>query len=368
VGAQDIGLLHVRTGEDNGFGSEDFTVARVKRRVMEQSYIGALYTRRDPRLGGGDARHTSGLDLSLATSRFRGSQNLEVNAWFLHATRPDTSTGNSTFGGSIEYPNDRWSASFQTSEVQQNFDPAVGFLRRRNFRRYAPWLQFAPRPRNHPYIRQIRFSGSLDVMTDRENQLLNRDLEFTPFGLNLQSGDNFSISATHRRERLDTPFNISRGITLPVGAVYDFVRFRIFASTANRRVLAVNGRYEVGEFYSGTRAQRNLNLTVRARPGLIVYLTGEWNSVKLPEGDFTTRLYRLVGETQFSPFIALVNDIQFDTQSSGLGWQSRFRWILTPGTDLYVVYTHNWLDDPLLNRFATLDKLAASKVLYTYRF
>ena len=111
-----------------------------------------------------------------------------------------------------------------------------------------------------------------------------------------------------------------------------------------------------------------MNLNVRLRPGLLVYLTGEWNSLKLAEGAFSTRLYRLVSETQLSPFIALVNDVQYDSQSAVLGWQSRFRWILTPGNDLYFVYTHNWLDDPLLNRFATLDKRAASKILYTYRF
>ena len=51
-----------------------------------------------------------------------------------------------------------------------------------------------------------------------------------------------------------------------------------------------------------------------------------------------------------------------------LGWQSRYRWILTPGNDLYVVYTHNWVDDPLLDRFGTLDRRATSKVLYTHRF
>ena len=65
IGAQDVGLLHVRTGEeeDEGFASEDFTVARIKRRLMAQSYIGALYTRRDPTGAGAEARHTAGLDL-----------------------------------------------------------------------------------------------------------------------------------------------------------------------------------------------------------------------------------------------------------------------------------------------------------------
>jgi len=368
LGGQDVGLLHVRTGDDTGFASEDFTVARVKRRVLTQSYIGALYTRRDPRLDGGQARHTTGLDLSLATSRFRGSQNLELRAWYLHATRPDTTKGNSAFGAILEYPNDRWYARVQTTEVQEHFDPAVGFLRRQNYRRYAPSLQFGPRPRNHRYIRQFRFGANLDVMTDRQNALLNREVDVTLFSIMMHTSDHLSINAARRQERLDAPFRISRRITLPTGAEYDYTRFRIFARTAERRVLAVSGRYETGDFYSGTRTQRQINLAVRARPGVIAYMGGEWNTVELPEGHFTTRLYRFIGETQFSPFVTLVNDVQYDTQSSVLGWQARFRWIVTPGNDVYVVYTHNWLEEPLLDRFATLDRRAASKILYTYRF
>jgi uncharacterized protein DUF5916 len=370
IGAQDVGLLHVRTGEeeDEGFASENFTVARIKRRLMAQSYIGALYTRRDPAGAGAEARHTTGLDISLATSAFRGNQNLELKAWFLHATRPDASSGNSAFGATLEYPNDRWNFRFDTTEVQANFDPAVGFLRRQDYRRYAPWLRFRPRPRNSPHIRQFWFDGTVDVMTDVRNELLNRDLEFTLFGVQFQTGDFVAFSATDRRERLDAPFAISPAITLPLGAVYDYSRFRIRGRTAERRMLSINGQIETGQFYSGTRTQRQMNLNVRLRPGHIVYLTGEWNDVTLAEGEFSTRLYRLVTETQLSPFVTFVNDVQYDSQSAVVGWQSRFRWILTPGNDLYVVYTHNWLDDPLLNRFATLDKRAASKILYTYRF
>ncbi len=107
AGAQDIGVLHVRTGEDDGFASEDFTVARVKRRLLAQSYLGAIYSRRDPRLDGREALQTAGLDMSLSTSSFRGSQNLEAAAWFLHAAAPDVSRGNSAFGAVIDYPNDR---------------------------------------------------------------------------------------------------------------------------------------------------------------------------------------------------------------------------------------------------------------------
>jgi hypothetical protein len=169
-------------------------------------------------------------------------------------------------------------------------------------------------------------------------------------------------------ERLDGDFTISPGITLPKGNKYDWNRYRFQVNSADRRTVAVAPTFEVGTFYSGTRTRTALDLTVRVRPGLIIYTSGEINRIDLAEGKFTTKLYRVVPELQFSQWISWVNNVQYDSQSAVLGWQSRFRWILRPGNDLYVVYTHNWLDDPLLSRFKTLDRSAASKVLYTHRF
>ncbi|HEY6616649.1 MAG TPA: DUF5916 domain-containing protein, partial [Vicinamibacterales bacterium] len=90
MGGQDVGFLQVRTGGDDGqFIPEDFLVARVKRRVLQQSYFGAIYTRRDARTGDQlDASQTVGADARLATSQFRGNQNLAATAWMLHAGPP----------------------------------------------------------------------------------------------------------------------------------------------------------------------------------------------------------------------------------------------------------------------------------------
>ena len=367
MGDQDVGLLHVRTGGGEDFLSEDFTVARVKRRMLSQSYVGAMYTRRDPREGG-NAQQTAGLDARFSTSNFLGSQNLETTLWLLNATNDEASSGNTAYGGRVNYPNDRWDMSFAATEVQENFSPDVGFVTRTAFRKYRPSIQFAPRPANNRYIRQITFRGSLDVRTDLRNDLLERNVDVTLLQLSLHSQDFVFLGANQQFVRLEEPFEIEDGVTLPLGETFTFTRFRAFGQTANRRVLAVNGRYETGDFFSGTRTEKNVTLTVRAGTGMIFSVNGQWNSVELPEGSFTTQLYRVISETQFSPFIALVNNIQYDSQSAVLGWQARFRWIVTPGNDLYVVYTHNWLDDPQLSRFSTLNRSLASKVLYTYRF
>ena len=125
---------------------------------------------------------------------------------------------------------------------------------------------------------------------------------------------------------------------------------------------------EWGEFFSGDRLRLNTTLNYRAAPGHFYAFTHEWNRVSLAEGEFTTTLYRAIFETQFNPRLSLVNNVQYDTQSAVIGWQSRFRWIVKPGNDLYFVYIHNWLDDPVTGETYTLDRRLSSKILYTSRF
>lgn len=367
VGQQDVGILHVRTGEHKGNLGDDFTVARVKRRILSQSYVGGLLTRRGPR-GGGEALSTMGLDTLLATSSFRGSKNLEFSGFLLGASNREGSSGDRlSYGFELSYPNDPWEGEFSFKEVQRNFDPSVGFVTRRAFRRYNPSLTFSPRPHRHPWIRRFSFGAALDLQTDLRNDLLTRKLEFKVFEIEKHSSDRFSVTIVPEYQRLETDFEIHPGVVLPAGREYNFTRVLFSASTANRRLLALRSDIELGNFFSGTRQQYSFDLTLRARPGVIVYSRAEWNRIDLPEGRFQTRVYRLVGEAQFSPWVSLVNSIQYDNASRVLGWQSRFRWILKPGNDFYFVYTHNWLDNPL-EGFQTLERRAATKLIYTHRF
>ena len=371
AGRFDIGGLYVRTGEDNGALGEDFVTLRVRRRILRQSFVGGIYTGRATRDQSAlPTRSTAGVDFRLATSTFRGSQNLEASGFLAMNTNvPGTSGDNVSYGGRIAYPNDVWDGSFAFIEVPENLDPAVGFVARRDFRRYQPQFRYNPRPRNHPYIRRFGFGGDFDIYTDTANRAETRELDFTATRVELHSGDNVEMSVVPSYERLEEPFTISPGITLPAGAEYRFTRFRVAGSTANKRILSMQPRVEWGSFLSGHRRELVLGVGVRPRPGVTMNLAYELNDVDLAEGRFETRLYRLIADTQFSPFMYLVNNIQYDSVSRVLGWQSRFRWILRPGNDIFFVYTHNWIDqlDPA-SRFMTLNRRAAAKAVYTQRF
>lgn len=371
AGRFDIGALYVRTGEDNGALGEDFMTLRVRRRILRQSFIGGIYTGRATRDQSAiPTRSTAGFDFRLATSTFRGRQNLETSGFVAMTSNYGGRTGdNVAYGGRINYPNDKYDGSFAFMEVPKNVNPEVGFLNRRDFRRYQPQFRFNPRPAGHPYIRRFGFGGDVDIYTDTSNRLVTQEFDVTATRVEFHSGDNLEVSVVPSYERLEDAFTISTGVTLPAGAEYRFTRFRVSGQTANKRIVSMQPRLEWGRFLSGHRRELGMGVGVRPRPGVTLNVNYEFNDIDLPEGSFQTKLYRVIADTQFSPFMYLVNNVQYDSVSRILGWQSRFRWILTPGNDIFFVYTHNWIDPAVpAARFTTLDRRAAAKAVYTKRF
>ena len=368
-GSTDMGAMYVRTGHEDDAIGEDFLVLRGKHRMLRQSYVGALYTGRNARESGLDTRHTIGADFLLATSTFLGGENIGLGGFFLNTTNPRATGRSHAYGLRLEYPNDPWSGGLLYREIGEHYDAAVGFTPRTGFRRFNPEVSYTSRPRAHRLIRSVQYGASSNLLFSTiDNALLNREFDFTLLNVATHRQDLFQVRVLPTFERLENNFAISRGITLPAGSEHNWTRYRFQATTAPRRVVALTQIYEFGGFYNGARLRVATDLNLRVRPGVIIYTSAEWNRVELEEGTFETRLFRVIPELQFSPWVSWVNNIQYDTQSAVVGWQSRFRWIVKPGSDLYVVYTHNWVDDPLQNRFNTLDRRAASKVLYTHRF
>jgi hypothetical protein len=324
IGDFNVGLMQVRTATEASSLGEDFFVFRPKRRIFSQSQVGFIYTRRSTRGSTVPDRHTVGVDFQLATSRFRGNRNLVVAGHYIKT--PDGTPGgeNTAWGLRLNYPNDRWRVQLNTRWFDRNFRPAIGFAERIDHRKYSGVFRFAPRPNN--------------VLVT-----LNPDYN-----------------------KLQDDFRIGPGLVLPAGGEYNHTRYRFSVTTANRRKLSGNVSYTGGTFFSGERRDYAASLNVRPRPGVLATLTGSYNRIELPEGTLTTRLLRAVVNTQFSPFMSLSNNIQYDSVSRVVGWQLRYRWIVEPGNDLYFVWFQNWQDTG--QELTSLSQSAAVKAIYTHSF
>jgi hypothetical protein len=113
-------------------------------------------------------------------------------------------------------------------------------------RRYRGQVYHGPRPQNHRSIRRTEYDANLEIVTHLRNQLLERLLNLTVFGVQLHSQDNFALEVDPSFVRLERPFTIFPGLTMPAGSEYHFTRFAFRGQTANLRMLALNGRFETG--------------------------------------------------------------------------------------------------------------------------
>ena len=388
VGPYDLGFFQVRTGRGepvlldgttpHATPAEDFTAARVRRGVFSQSHVGAIYTRRathEVEVESPPDRHTLGFDFDFTTSQFRDRYNLQFEGFFLWHTDP-IREGSSSFadrrsrGVRFNFPNDVFRFHASLRDFGDAVEPAVGFIRRNGYRRFQPTLGYHPRVESLDWLRQIDWDVAFEYLTGLEGTLLTREFDVTVLGLNFESGDRASIESTQRFERLRSPFAIRSGIEIPADG-YDTTEWSLSLRSAGRRAVSGNVSLSRGGFWSGTRRQLATGATVRPLPGVSFGGEYERNEVRLEQGEFDTNLVRFSGEWGITPLQTVTTSIQYDDISEVVGLYSRVRWTVTPGNDIYFVYTHNWRNDAerLFDRhLSTLSQGAAVKVNYTYRF
>ena len=391
VGGTEVGFFQVGTGQATFFDeddqmdvllpSEQFTVARVRQPFWEQSTIGAIYTRRSaspdatgfvPEIG-----HTAGVDMSLNTRDFMGTgKNADMEAFFVWNSNPDPTqdltTGDlSARGFRINFPNDRYTGHLSYREFGDDYRPTLGFVARNDFRRIEPRIGFSPRP-DIDWIRKLDFSVQFRNLTELGTGILEeREWDFNVLGVDFESGDNFDVNVKRVYEFLDYNFQISDGIQIPQGE-YTNWEYSIRGSTASKRKISLFGGGGWSGFWNGDRKSIFARATLRPTPGISTSLNVQYNAVELPQGDFSANVYELETQWNPTPWVSATSQFQYDDQSQLLGLFARLRWIVKPGNDIYLVYTHNWqnlsagiLDNPDL---ITLSRGGSIKLNYTYRF
>ena len=179
AGRTDIGALFVSTAVDEGAPGENFLVGRVRRRVLTQwlrRHLHRRFTRNQEVIPG---RHTAGVDVRLATSTFRGGSNLDFTGYYVATSSPTGKTDNASYGVRVNAPNDTWDWSAGFWEVQ-DIQPAVGFVARKNYRRYVPELRYNPRPQNNKWIRRFGFGAEPNFYTDLDNKPVTTEARSGP--------------------------------------------------------------------------------------------------------------------------------------------------------------------------------------------
>jgi hypothetical protein len=365
-----IGVLDVQTRAVDDFGmsgnplpGQNLLAARVSRNLFTQSWIGGIVTHGNPD-GTGD-NTLVGADARFATSTFHGNKNLSASVFFLRTDDQASATTDYSFGGNVDYPNDLWDVSFGWRQVGDNFKPAMGFVPRTGIRRLSPSMAFKPRPERFG-VRQLFFEVMPVWVSDLHNVVQSWEVFASPITAEFESGDRLEFNVIPSYERLTEPFEIADGITIPTGS-YRMNRYRVGAESANKRPVVVGGDVGWGEFYTGTRTDFELEVAFKPSTHVLTTLQFERNDVSLREGAFSAQVFTARFDYNFSSNVSWANLVQYDSESRVLGMQSRFRWIIKPGSDVFLVVNRGWYRREWDNRYLPAFDKGSVKLQYTFR-
>jgi hypothetical protein len=392
IGRFDVGTLTVRQeAYANPFaagGVVDATTAlvgRVSANVLEESSVGMIVTQGNP--SSNLDNRVAGVDFRYLNSQLLRGKSLEGDAWFQQSDSENLVGGDdAAFGVGVRLPSNtgfRGEAGY--TRIEQNFNPALGFVRRTGIEDTQLEGGYTWRP-NGRIVRQINSglnASRIDNLDDGTVQSQNLNLQAVNVDFN--SSDGIGLNVSQQKEGLRVPFTVSRGVTIPAGT-YSFNNVNLSLRSADQRAFGGGLFINNGDFYDGERTSYTTFIGWRS-PHFRANLNYQLNEVSFPgkgsellssgqprcvelDCEFTTRVVRLSLETIFSSRLSWVNLIQYDNVSETVGLNSRLHWIPQAGREGFLVLNHNVRDDPLTpdDDFHSSFAEVTLKYSYTFRF
>ena len=334
AGAYSIGLMNIQTGDhSSGVPSTNFGLLRVKRDILRRSSVGMIATRRSHLSSGASGTgETYGVDAA-----FGFFQNLTMQTYWARTVTPGLSGNDDSYRAQMNYAGDRYGVFAQRLAVGQNFNPEMGYLRRKDFTKNNVQLRFTPRPKRIPIVRKFHYQVTFNEFINDDGILESNDLE-GEFRTEFASSDDIKFTYNRSFERLFEPFEISRGITVPTGD-FDNTTLRTEITIGPQRKASGVFFLEGGDFYGGDRflygyttGRVKINAHLALEPGFSI------NRVDLPVGSFTARLMTTRLTYTITPQMFVSSLVQYNSSQNAVSTNARLRWEYRPGSELFVVY------------------------------
>ena len=357
VGAFDVGLLNIQTQGPDGFFDIDgpratrFSIVRLRRDIFARSSVGVLFEDRSQSLLGTGSNQAWGVD-----GVFGLSQELNVSGYYAQ-TRTDAMNGlDLSYRGQIGYSGDLFGASVEHMLVGNDFNPEIGFVRRKDFRQTAANASYRPRP-DISWIRQLTFQADGDYLENEQTGYVESKGWGGRFGVEFENSDQFSLNYSYGYEGFLQAERIS-GALIPA----DNPEWQVSYNMGSQRPYQGSFSFRRGDYYGGTITGVGLNRgRIEVTPQMSVEPSVSFNFIDLPQGHFNQHVAVTRVTYTMTPRAYVSGLVQYSFTGSDVGTSGndafsanfRFRWEWAPGSELFLVYTEDRNPD-VTARWSTL--------------
>lgn len=344
-----LGVMNMQTGsvEKSNTPSQNFSVVALKRRISSRSNIGFLLVNRETTGDMNNSNITSydrniGIEANLATDNDLWQSKITV----LKSFSPDSDGSDLSHVASVNYSDGNWVAVWEHEYVGEGYTAEVGFVPRRGYIRANPELGYLFFPSggtvlsHGPEIRSSIYLNEIFITTDYENRV--------SYQVNFRDGSRLQSWVSNTFVELFRPFDpvsIS-GFFLKEGTEHNWHSFGVEYNSRAQRVFTYSLGTQYGGFYAGgNRLQIMSRIGYRFQPYANLALSVDYNRLDLPN-PWDRNDFWLIG-TRFDITVTknlyLTMFTQYNEQIDNININTRLQWRFQPASDLYIVYTDNYL-------------------------
>ncbi|WP_236652794.1 carbohydrate binding family 9 domain-containing protein [Chitinophaga vietnamensis] len=352
-----LGVMNMQTGAKSEIGlpAQNFTVAALQRRMFSRSNLGFIFINKesvnyDP---------AKVVDQPIY-SRYNRNMGLEYNlassnnfwtgkALFLKSYSPGKSGHDMVHAANLQYTSKVWNIGWAHEYVGRNYNAEVGYVPRQGYIKMAPQatrLFFplsGPVLSHGPQLTTTWFFNENFHRTDNETML--------NYGIVFRKRNTLNIWASNTYIRLlqkFDPTNTGKD-SLAVGSQHNWntVGLDYVSKPQSLFTYAFSARYG-GYYDDGHRLMLNTDLGYRFQPYVSIALSANYNKINLPE-PWGNNSFWLVGprlDVTMTNTLFFTGFLQYNEQQKNMNVNTRFQWRYRPASDLFIVYTDNYLPEP----------------------
>ena len=331
AGRYEIGVLAMRTERAGAVPANNFLVGRMKRSLWTNSWIGALTTSRDSTIAG-DFNRVYGADAHLEFY-----DRLSVDSHLLLSDTPGLSGQNQGRQLQVAWRDDEFTMGAGYNQLQPNFNPELGFIRRGNNTKYDGAVSWNPRIESSDVLRNLVFGTDIEYHESAATGEIETRIQSVDLGIRFENNASISVAMNETFDRLLNPFEIRRGVAIGTGD-YSYLDYSARAVSNPGRRMSADVSVDWGEFWDGDRTSFRGAINMKPNYHFSVNVDYRRDQVDLPGGRFTTNLVGTQLNYAFTPRAFLNGLFQYNATTRQISSNIRFNLIHRPLSDLFLVY------------------------------
>jgi len=364
-----IGILDMQTRKNEFQPGYNFGMFALQRKVFSRSNITVFAVNKQAvgydKLSAELQKTNSQYNRNLGFEYNLASANNRWTGKFMYAKSLDSKKSPDSWShvGNLAYATRTLSMTWQQEYVSKNYTAEVGYVPRREYWRISPMVSYLFYPAKSKVLTHGPSLGTFAYFTPGL-KTTDRTV-FLSYNFNFRSQAKASVWVGDDWVRLLQPFDPTntRKDTLARGTEHKWRSTGADFYSQPQKLFTYSFSYRVGGYYqNGNRTNFATELGYRFQPYVKLALTANYNNISLPSPWYRT-VFWLVGpraDVTFTNNLYFTTFVQYNEQVNNININTRLQWRFKPASDLFIVYTDNYLPAP----FNAKDRAVVIKMNY----